>query len=132
MRIARWLAVGGLFLFSMPALAVVPIQGGPWTPGHAPMYSSSGNSQPVIQDSGPAGGGAVGLGMSEGLYVARGTGTPPYASQGTGPSGTNWCDYDAPIANATGYHFLCFSANAQGGGLISYGARGGAASISIL
>ena len=132
MRIARWLAVGGLLLVSIPALAqTVPLQGGPWTPGHAPMYSSSGNSQPVIQDSGPAGGGPVGLGLSEGLYVARGTGTPPYAGQGTGPIGTNICDYDAPIANAGGYHFLCLSANAGGGGLIAYGSGGGAANLPL-
>lgn len=102
----------------------VPLQGGPWTNGHAPMYSNSGNSQPVIQDSGPAGGGANGLGMSEGLYVARGTGTPPYVGQGTGPLGTNWCDYDAPITNATGYHYLCLSANVNNAGLIAYGAGG--------
>lgn len=105
----------------------VPLQGGPWTIAHAPMYSNSGNSQPVIQDSGPAGGGAAGLGMSEGLYVARGTGTPPYVGQGTGPSGTNWCDYDAPITNATGYHYLCLSPNVDGAGLIIYGAGGAAA-----
>ncbi len=104
-----------------------PLQGGPWTNGHLPMYSTSGNSQPVIQDSGPAGGGAVGLGASEQLLVARGTGTPPYAGQGTGPLGTNWCDYDAPITNATGYHYFCLSPNAQGGGLMVFGAGGAAA-----
>lgn len=103
------------------------LQGGPWTQGHAPMYVGQGSGQAVVQDSGPAGGGAVGYGMGEGLYVARGTGTPPYAGQGTGPLGTNWCDYDAPITNPTGFHYFCISPNAQGGGLFAYGA-GGAAS----
>ncbi len=107
----------------------VPLQGGPWTIAHAPMYSNSGNSQPVIQDSGPAGGGAAGLGMSEGLYVARGTGTPPYASQGTGIFGTNWCNYDAPTTNAGGYHYFCLSPNAHGGGLLAYGAAGAAPAL---
>lgn len=109
------------------------LQGGPHTPGHAPMYLGSGQqgSQTVVQDSGPAGGGGVGLGLSEGLFVARGTGTAPYAGQGTGPLGTNICDYDAPITNATGYHYLCFSANAQGGGLIAYGAGGAAAALPL-
>ena len=131
MSLARWFALFGL-LFVSPALAqTVPLQGGPWAAGRAPMYSISGGSQPIIQDSGPALGGAVGLGMSEGLYVARGTGAPPYAAQGTGPFGTNVCDYDAPVTNAAGYHFLCFSANAQGGGLIAYGAGGGAATLPL-
>lgn len=105
------------------------LQGGPWAPGHAPMYTGQGSGQAVVQDSGPAGGGGTGYGMSEGLYVARGTGTPPYVAQGTGPFGTNWCDYDAPITNPTGYHFLCLSPNAQGGGLLSYGAGGAAAQL---
>ena len=134
MRFVRLLSVflGALAFLGSAALAqVVPLQGGPWTAGRVPMYSSSGNSQPVIQDSGPAGGGAVGRGISEGLYVARGTGTPPYAAQGTGPFGTNVCDYDGPVTSAAGYHFLCFSANAQGGGLISYGAGGGASTLPL-
>lgn len=105
------------------------LQGGPITPGHAPMYLNSGSSQAVVQDSGPAGGGGVGLGMGEGLYVARGTGTPPYVAQGTGPLGTNWCDYDASITNAAGYHYLCMSANAAGGGLLVYGAGGAASQL---
>jgi hypothetical protein len=114
-----------LGLLALPASAQqVPLQSGPVTAGHAPMYVNSGNGQPVIQDSGPAAGGQTGLGMGEGLYIARGTGTPPYIGQGTGPSGTNWCDYDAPISNPAGYHFLCLSANAQGGGLMVYGAGG--------
>jgi|HubBroStandDraft_4_1064222.scaffolds.fasta_scaffold00045_5 hypothetical protein len=114
------------FLFSATAANAqgTILQGGPWAPGHAPMYTGQGSGQAVVQDSGPAGGGGTGYGLSEQLLVARGTGTPPYVGQGTGPLGTNWCDYDAPITNATGYHYICLSANAQGGALIAIGASG--------
>lgn len=118
--------------FVGPALAQSTVlQGGPVTTGHVPMYTSSGTSQAVVQDSGPAGGGKAGLGLSELLVTARGTGTPPYVAQGTGPSGSNICDYDAPITNATGYHYLCFSADAQGGGLIAYGKSGSASALPL-
>lgn len=112
----------------------VPLQGGPWTPGHMPMYSVSGQSQPVVQDSGPAGGGAVGLGLSEFLQVNRpgnGVTTAPYANSGNGPLATHNCFYDAPTTNATGYHYLCLDANAQGGGLLTYGAGGTAAALPL-
>ena len=111
------------------------LQGGPWAPSHAPMYTGQGSGQAVVQDSGPAGGGATGYGLSEQLLVARGTGTPPYVGQGTGPFGTNWCDYDAPITNPTGYHFLCFSPNASilgvQGGQIVYGSGGAATPLPL-
>ena len=107
------------------------LQGGPWAPGHAPMYTGQGSGQAVVQDSGPAGGGGTGYGLSEQLLVARGTGTPPYVGQGTGPFGTNWCDYDAPITNPTGYHFFCISPNASGGGLLAYGAGGAASQLPL-
>lgn len=107
------------------------LQGGPTTPGHAPMYVGQGSGQAVVQDSGPASGGAIGLGLSELLLTARGTGSAPHVGQGTGPLGTNFCGYDGPITNATGYHYLCFSANAQGGGLITYGAGGGASALPL-
>lgn len=107
------------------------LQGGPSTVGHAPAYVSQGNGQPVVVDSGPAGGGGNGVGLSEELIVARGTGTPPYAGQGTGPLGTIKCLYDAPIVNATGYHYLCFSPNAQGGALVVVGNGGGATALPL-
>jgi hypothetical protein len=107
------------------------LQGGPWAPGHAPMYIGQGSTQPVLQDSGPAAGGGVGIGLSELLLAARGTGAPPYASQGTGPYGSNFCDYDAPTTSPTGYHFLCLSANAGGGGLLTYGYGGGASPLTL-
>lgn len=106
------------------------LQSGPWTPGHAPMYVGQGSSQPVLQDSGPASGGSVGVGLSELGLTVRGIGSPPFANAGTGPFGTNLCDYDAPT-NSAAYHYLCFSPNAQGGGLIAYGAAGTAAPLPL-
>lgn len=132
MKRLGWLAI---LAFWAPMAAHgqgVPLQGGAGAPGHAPMYVGAPNSSIVVLgDSGPAGGGGIGTGLSELGVIARGTGTPPYIGQGTGPSGTNICDYDAPITNATGYHFLCFSANAAGGGLITYGAAGGASTLPL-
>lgn len=107
----------------------VPLQSGPVTAGHVPMYVNSGNAQPVIQDSGTAGGGSSGQNLKELGLTIRGTGTPPYANQGVGPDKTNLCDYDAPINSVGGYHYLCLSPNAQGGGLISYGAAGTATAL---
>jgi hypothetical protein len=95
------------------------------------MYSNPAGGTPVLQDSGPASGGSIGQGLSELLLTARGTGAPPYAGQGTGPYGTNACDYDGPVTSAAGFHFLCISANAQGGGLIAYGAGGGAPPLPL-
>lgn len=126
----RAATLAAFFCALAPALALAQstlLQGGPWAPGHLPMYSGpSGFGQAVVQDSGPASGGGPGANPSEIGITARGMGTPPYASQGTGPFGTNQCDYDAPTTNPTGYHFICISANALGGGLLAYGAGGGA------
>jgi hypothetical protein len=116
-------------LAAVPACAQVSIlQGGPWTPGHTSVYVAGGNSQPIVADGGPARGGPIGTGLSELGLTAQGTGTPPYVGQGTGPFGTNNCMYDAPTNNASGYHFLCFSANVSNGGLIAYGTGGIASS----
>jgi len=102
------------------------LQGGAWTQGHTPMYVGQGSSQAIVQDSGPASGGGNGVGLSEELLIARGMGTPPFVGQGSGPSGTNWCDYDAPTNNPTGYHFICISPNVNGSALITTGAGGSA------
>ena len=109
------------------------LQGGAFTAGHAPMYVGAGSSQVFVQDSGAAGGGGPGSGLSELLLTARGTGTAPYSGQGTGYLGTNFCDYDAPTTNSTGYHYLCWSANYTGtnGGLV-FGAGGGASTIPFI
>ena len=125
-----------IYLTLLPSLALAQsgvLQGGAWTAGHAPMYVGGGSAQTVVQDSGPAGGGGAGIGLSELLLAARGTGTAPYSGQGTGPFGTNACDYDAPTNNATGYHFFCFSANATGSqGMMAFGAAGGASTIPFV
>ena len=100
------------------------IQGGPWTVGHVPMYAGPGGStawQPVVQDSGTAAGGAVGVGLSELGLTVRGVGAGPFPNGGTGPYGANFCDYDGPTTSANGYHYVCLSPNAQGSGLLEYG-----------
>jgi hypothetical protein len=127
-----WILATFLILALSPALAQNAIlQGGPWAAGHLGIYGIS-NSQPVMLDAGPAQGGGIGTGVGEMAVTARGTGTPPYVGQGTGPYGSTSCLYDAPINNATGYHFLCFSPNATGNtGLISFGAGGGASPIAF-
>ena len=117
------------FAFAQSAL----LQGGGFTSGHAPMYVGAGTSQAFVQDSGSAAGGGPGLGFSEMLLTARGTGTAPYSGQGNGPFGTNFCDYDAPTTNATGYHFFCLSPNATGTqGMMAFGAAGGASTIPFV
>jgi hypothetical protein len=103
------------------------LQSGVPVNGDAPMYVGLG-VQAVIGDSGPASGGTIpGYGLAQQLLVQRGTGTPPYVNAGTGPDGTNWCDYDASPAGGTGYHYLCIGPNNLGGALIETGAGGGAA-----
>ena len=103
------------------------LQGGPWAAGHAPVYAGDGGSQPVLMDSGGAGGGVFGEGLSElGITSRSATGAYPAASSGSGPFGTHSCMYDAPVTNSTGYHYLCFDSNANGGGMLAYGASGGA------
>ncbi len=131
MRFARPIcAAVALLASAASSFSQTSLQGGPGAPGHAPMYSGQG-SPVILQDSGPAGGGKPGVGLSELLVAARGTGTPPYVAQGTGPLGTLGCFYDAPITNVAGYHYLCFSPNAQGGPLIAYGAAGGATPLGL-
>jgi len=111
----------------MPAAAFgqnALLQGGSWTLGRLPAYVTQGG-QPIVVDSGPARGGSVGTGVSEIGMIARGTGAAPYSGQATGAFGSAFCMYDAPIDNATGYHYLCLSPNATGGkALISVGAVG--------
>ena len=129
----RILATIAASLFVSSALAQSAIlQGGPWTDGHAPMYSAPGDGQSVVMDSGGAGGGSVGIGLLEWLQVNRGAGlaTAPFANTGSGPFSTHNCAYDGPTTGQ--YHFLCFDANAQGGGLIAYGAGGGASTLPLI
>jgi hypothetical protein len=130
-RLARFALAALALLAVQHALAqgVTVLQGGPFTAGHIPEYVGAGSSQPVVQDGGGAGGGLPGVNPSEIGITARGTGTPPFAGQGTGAFGANFCDLDAPTNNATGYHYFCLSANAQGGPLMAVGAGGVAAAL---
>lgn len=108
------------------------LQGGAWTPGHAPQYIGQGSSQAVVIDGGTAGGGANGANLSEiGITSRDPQNSYPSANSGTGAFGSHGCLYDAPITNSTGYHFLCFDPDALGGGLISYGAGGTASQLPL-
>lgn len=102
-------------------------QSGPVTAGHVPLWVQNG----IVKDAGGANGGAAGTNPSEQGLTIRSSGTAPYANAGTGPLNANDCNYDAPTTNATGYHYLCFSPNAQGGGLIAYGSGGSATPLPL-
>lgn len=131
MRLLRWLSAV-LVLIASPVMAQSTLlQAGPQTAGRVPMYVNSGSSQPVVTDSGPAAGGGAGVGITELGMTLRGTGGGPYANAGSGPNGENFCSYDASTSNTNGYHYLCLSPNAQGGGLISYGAGGAASQLPL-
>lgn len=132
MRLLRSLAVAALICAgALSAQAQSLLQSGAFVSGHASMYVTSGIGQAVISDAGPAAGGGQGVGLSELGLAIRGIGTGPFANAGTGPLAANLCDYDAPTTNTGGYHFLCFSPNAQGGGLIAYGASRGAPALPL-
>lgn len=119
MKTTNRLLAAALFLATTlaPAAALAQaalLQASPTTAGHAPMYSTSGaGSQPIAVDSGPAGGGQPGLGLSEILQVNR---TPT----GTGQNGAHTCFYSAPPTSAAGGYVLCLDALQGSGGLISY------------
>lgn len=116
-----------LAVIGTPALAYAQsslLQGGPIAPGHVPVYVNDYSQQPIVADSGLASGGVAGAGITELGLTEQGAGLPPYANAGSGPDGTNFCDYDGPTKGATGYHYLCLGPNADGGGLLTYGAVG--------
>lgn len=123
----RKLLFGVIATLLLPALAWAQgtiLQSGPVTPRHPAAWYQNG----VQGDPGPASG-ALGVGISELFMSVPGSGTPPFANAGSGPFGTNGCDYDAPVTSPSGYHFFCWSPNAQGGGLFAYGAGGGASQL---
>lgn len=129
-RVKRLSALLAALAF-LPGLALGQqsiVQGGATTAGHVPAYVTGGSGQPVVIDSGPAGGNTTGQGLSELNVTARCT-SPPCAAQGTGVDGTIVQFQDAVSTNSTGYHYLAFSANALGGGLIEYGAGGTASAL---
>lgn len=135
MRLSQNILRGAAFIlaiacFSSGSFAQGTIQQtGPVVPFHGPVWMGNGQQGDAGAASGFSPQGTAGAGLSEQLKVMRGNGTPPYSGTGTGPLGTNDCNYDAPVTNATGYHFLCLSPNAAGGGLIYYGYGGGASPL---
>lgn len=100
------------------------LQSGPVTRGHVPQYSNNGTGQPIVLDGGPAAGGMLGVNPAEfGLQAP---------AHPTGPMQSNFCDYDAPINSATGYHYLCLSPNFNGQeGVIAYGYGGTASPLPL-
>jgi hypothetical protein len=120
-------------LLASPAFAQsVPLQSGPVTPGHAPMYVNQGSGQPIVTDGGGAANGAIGKNLSELGITARSQNSAyPVANGGKGALNSHFCLYDAPTTNPTGYHYLCLDPNAAGGGLLSYGASGTAAPLPL-
>lgn len=130
-------AFAALLIALLPATSwgqTTVLQGGSWVPGLAPMYSSSGGSQPVVQSSGAAG---SGLGLKELNITARGnacnTAQSPVvcAGTGTGQLGTILQLQDAATSNAGGYHAFSFSPNDGTGALVAFNAYGGASALPL-
>lgn len=106
------------------------LQAGPTTPGHFPVYVGRGQQQPMVKDGGTSGGGSLGTNPGDlGITSWSPTGTYPVASGGKGPFGEHFCMYDSPTDSSSGYHYLCLDPNAQGGGVLSYGAGGVASQL---
>ena len=135
--IRGWLRITSFLIavvWTTPLFAQAAVlQGGPTTPGHVPMYVGQGSQQPIVQDSGPAGGGAVGYGLSELNVTSRGTGNGPFPNSGSGPFYSHGCFFDTFATSPSGYHYLCFDPNAtidgvQGAQIVA-GAAGSAAPL---
>lgn len=127
----RWFSALYCLALLWPTLAfgqAAVLQGGNYVGGHVPIYSNPSFGQPIVTDGGGAAGGGPGVGLSELNITARGPGAGPYVGLGTGPLGTLACMQDNPSSTAN-YHYLCFSPNTQGGGLIAYGAAGTASQL---
>ena len=120
-------------LFSIEALAQSStLSAGPLTSGHAPQYSA-GAPLAVLRDGGGSGGGTIGTTLGEiGVTSRSSTNTYPSASSGNGPNREHLCLYDAPtLNNPNGFHYVCLDPNANGGGLLSFGAGGGATPLPL-
>ena len=107
--------VAALLLWAPAGWAQAVLQAGPILNGggHAPIYlPSSPQGLATVMDSGAAGGGPIGYGLSEKLLQAR-------SYPGTGPLGTHDCDWDTYATNPAGANFLCFDANIGGNAVIA-------------
>ena len=133
MRLIRSVIFAAAISAAFPALAQQAIlQAGPNTAGHVPMYTGQGLTAPLVMDAGGAGGGGIGANISElGVTSRSPTGSYPSANSGTGPNASHFCLYDGPTNNTAGYHYFCLDPNAQGAGLITYGAAGSAAQLPL-
>lgn len=121
-------------LFSIEALAQSStLSAGPLTSGHALQYSA-GAPLAVLRDGGGSGGGTIGTTLGEiGVTSRSSTNTYPSTSSGNGPNREHLCLYDAPtLNNPNGFHYVCLDPNANGGGLLSFGAGGGASQIPFV
>ena len=132
MRLSRLLVfLAALFAASSAFPQAATLTAGPTTNGHVPVFVQGGYGQPIVRDGGGSDGSSPGVSANPselGITAISPTNAYPSASSGNGPNGEHQCMFDAPITNPTGYHYLCFDPNAQGGGLIDYGS-GGVASL---
>jgi hypothetical protein len=105
-----------LLLLLSPFAAWGQVPGGVFTPGHALMAVTPSGS-PYTDAGGASGSALPGQGYLTEIGITN-TGAP-------------FCINDALTNAPGGYHQLCFGANALGGGLISYQAMAGAASLPL-
>ena len=93
-RLSRFIfAAGALLVSAASAFGQGAIlQGGPWTPGHVPIYVGSGSGQAIVQDSGSASGApTLGVGLAEQLLTVRNPlNVYPAIGAGSGPLGSNF------------------------------------------
>ena len=130
MRVSRFAVSVVALLAAVDANAQSAILGaGPMTNGHVPVFVPGGFGQPIVSDGGGSGGASPGVSSNPGeigVTAISPTNAYPVANGGHGPNGEHFCVYDAPITNATGFHYVCLDPNAGGGELFSVGAVGGA------
>lgn len=111
--------VAALFV-SGGAFAQSVTQAGPAVGGQMPVYLAGGGAGfASIMAAGKAAGGPIGTGLNEFLQQSQ-------SPVGTGPYGAHNCAYSTYATNPAGANYFCFDANANGGGLLAFGAIGGA------
>lgn len=119
-----WAAVFVAALFvSGSAFAQSVTQAGPAVGGQLPVYlSGGGGGSATVMAAGKAAGGPIGTGVNEFLQQSQNP-------VGSGPYGAHNCTYSTYATNSGGANYFCFDANANGGGLLAFGALGGAAPV---
>jgi len=110
--------VAALFV-SGSAFAQSVTQAGPAVGGQMPVYVAGGGAGfATIMAAGKAAGGPIGTGLNEFLQQSQ-------SPIGSGPYGAHNCAYSTYATNPAGANYFCFDANANGGGLLAFGALGG-------